>query len=377
MNTVLAVLGVIVAAVIVIALSIWWGKSRKRDLDRAMGKAAPDNKKIRDAKAAADARLAAEAEEAKAATAATAAEPVKSAESVKAESASAVQAEPEPAAAPKPEPQPASKPTPAKPETPESVGSRLTRLKAKLAESGNPFGKALFDILAKDNLSEADWEDVEDTLLLADVGADASAQLVDDLRTDARITGKADPAEVRATLKEKLLDLVGRDTDRRLNAEKPGAAKPSVIIMVGVSQYGPCDGAAGFRITHTGFGGCLTGFPSLGAANPRVYDGAFGDRILAGDLGCAIEGIKFIQTSQVLDGGGAQVHHFATDWRNDDALWQITLQLRFGSHAQRLVGCGHRYTSPGSACFGSRSSAEHILLDWVNAGNALDRKSVV
>ena len=235
MNTVLAVLGVIVVAVIVIALSIWLGKSRKRDLDRAMGKVAPDNKKTRDAKAAADARLAAEAEEAKAATAA---EPAKSAESAKAEPAPAAQAEPEPAAAPKPESQPASKPTPAKPETPESVGSRLTRLKAKLAKSGNPFGKALFDILAKDNLSEADWEDVEDTLLLADVGADASAQLVDDLRTDARITGKADPAEVRATLKEKLLDLVGRDTDRRLNAEKPGAAKPSVIIMVGVNGTG-------------------------------------------------------------------------------------------------------------------------------------------
>ena len=233
MNTVLAVLGVIVVAVIVIALSIWLGKSRKRDLDRAMGKVAPDNKKTRDAKAAADARL--EAEEAKAATAA---EPAKSAESAKAEPAPAAQAEPEPAAAPKPESQPASKPTPAKPETPESVGSRLTRLKAKLAKSGNPFGKALFDILAKDNLSEADWEDVEDTLLLADVGADASAQLVDDLRTDARITGKADPAEVRATLKEKLLDLVGRDTDRRLNAEKPGAAKPSVIIMVGVNGTG-------------------------------------------------------------------------------------------------------------------------------------------
>ena len=54
MNTVLAVLGVIVVAVIVIALSIWLGKSRKRDLDRAMGKVAPDNKKTRDAKAAAD-----------------------------------------------------------------------------------------------------------------------------------------------------------------------------------------------------------------------------------------------------------------------------------------------------------------------------------
>ena len=60
MNTVLAVLGVIVVAVIVIALSIWLGKSRKRDLDRAMGKVAPDNKKTRDAKAAADKKAKAE-----------------------------------------------------------------------------------------------------------------------------------------------------------------------------------------------------------------------------------------------------------------------------------------------------------------------------
>lgn len=45
MNTVLAVLGVIVAAVIVIALSIWLGKSRKRDLDRAMGKVAPTTRR--------------------------------------------------------------------------------------------------------------------------------------------------------------------------------------------------------------------------------------------------------------------------------------------------------------------------------------------
>lgn len=47
----------------------------------------------------------------------------------------------------------------------------MQRLKARLSKSGNPFGKALFNILAKDQLSEADWEDVEDTLLLADVGA--------------------------------------------------------------------------------------------------------------------------------------------------------------------------------------------------------------
>ena len=117
-------------------------------------------------------------------------------------------------------------------------GSRIQRLKAKLSRSSNPFGKALFNILTKDNLSESDWEDVEDTLLLADVGAEASEQLVGELRRDARITGKASPDEVRATLRDNLLDLVGRDTDRRLNVDKPDAHKPGVIIMVGVNGTG-------------------------------------------------------------------------------------------------------------------------------------------
>ena len=121
---------------------------------------------------------------------------------------------------------------------PEGARSRIERLRAKLARSSNPFGKALFNILAKDNLSEADWEDVEDTLLLADVGAEASAQLVDELRTDSRITGTADPAQVREALRSKLLDLVGPDMDRRLNANKEGANTPSVIIMVGVNGTG-------------------------------------------------------------------------------------------------------------------------------------------
>lgn len=138
-----------------------------------------------------------------------------------------------------PAPTPASeeRETPAL-ETPESTGSRLTRLKARLSKSANPFGKALFNILAKDNLSEDDWQDVEDTLLLADVGAEASEQLVSDLRADARIAGQSDPAEVRAGLKDRLLDLVGRDTDRTLNAAKPGASSPSVIMMVGVNGTG-------------------------------------------------------------------------------------------------------------------------------------------
>ncbi|WP_026644781.1 signal recognition particle-docking protein FtsY [Bifidobacterium sp. AGR2158] len=125
-----------------------------------------------------------------------------------------------------------------KPEKPVGKKGRLQRLRERLSKSSNPFGKALFNILAKDHLSEADWEDVEDTLLLADVGAEASEELVEQLRRDARVTGESDATQLRAALRAELLNLVGTDVDRRLEAEKPVASTPSVIIMVGVNGTG-------------------------------------------------------------------------------------------------------------------------------------------
>ena len=121
---------------------------------------------------------------------------------------------------------------------PEASASRMTRIKARLAKSPNPFGKALFAILTKDHLSESDWEEVEDTLLMADVGAEASEQLVKQLRDDARITGQKDPAAVRRSLRQRLIDLVDPNMDRTLAAARPQANRPSVIIMVGVNGTG-------------------------------------------------------------------------------------------------------------------------------------------
>ena len=229
-NVIIAIVAVVVIAAILVIGGWWLGKTRKNAA----------NKSTEDAKAAADARLAAEAKSAAADSSTVkpsvdsnvdAAEkaPAESQQKSSAQASSAETAAPAPATEAKPEPVH---------ETPESAGTRMQRLKARLSKSGNPFGKALFNILAKDQLSEADWEDVEDTLLLADVGAEASEQLVEGLRNDARIAGQSDPAEVRAALKDKLLKLVGTDTDRRLNADKEGANKPSVIIMVGVNGTG-------------------------------------------------------------------------------------------------------------------------------------------
>lgn len=233
-NVIIAIVAVVVIAALLAIGGWWFGKSRKSAVDKS----------TEAAKAKADARLATEksAAQSAAASAENAEKTKETAESAATEAVESATSSATPESPVTTEPTPVGSAvtesaTPAV-ETPESAGSRMQRLKARLSKSGNPFGKALFNILAKDQLSEADWEDVEDTLLLADVGAETSEQLVEELRNDARIAGQSDPAEVRAALKDKLLKLVGTDVDRRLNADKEGANKPSVIIMVGVNGTG-------------------------------------------------------------------------------------------------------------------------------------------
>lgn len=233
-NVIIAIVAVVVIAALLAIGGWWFGKSRKSAVDKS----------TEAAKAKADARLTTEksAAQSAAASAENAEKTKETAESAATEAVESAtsSATPESPVATEPTPVGSAVTESATPavETPEAAGTRMQRLKARLSKSGNPFGKALFNILAKDQLSEADWEDVEDTLLLADVGAEASEQLVEELRNDARIAGQSDPAEVRAALKDKLLKLVGTDTDRRLNADKEGANKPSVIIMVGVNGTG-------------------------------------------------------------------------------------------------------------------------------------------
>ena len=233
-NVIIAIVAVVVIAALLAIGGWWFGKSRKSAVDKS----------TEAAKAKADARLATEksAAQSAAASAENAEKTKETAESAATEAVESAtsSATPESPVATEPTPVGSAVTESATPavEAPEAAGTRMQRLKARLSKSGNPFGKALFNILAKDQLSEADWEDVEDTLLLADVGAEASEQLVEELRNDARIAGQSDPAEVRAALKDKLLKLVGTDVDRRLNADKEGANKPSVIIMVGVNGTG-------------------------------------------------------------------------------------------------------------------------------------------
>ncbi|UVJ54688.1 signal recognition particle-docking protein FtsY [Trueperella pyogenes] len=125
-------------------------------------------------------------------------------------------------------------------EIPEAAGSRLERLRGRLAASG-ALGRTLLSILSRGDLSEADWEELEDTLLMADVGLDATTELMDILRTQTKVKATTDAGEVRAILRQELIKLVGADTDRSLNLEPvidDDSRHPAALLIVGVNGTG-------------------------------------------------------------------------------------------------------------------------------------------
>lgn len=122
-------------------------------------------------------------------------------------------------------------------ETPLPVAGRLTRLRERLVKSNNVLGKGLLALLSSDKIDENVWDEVEETLLLADLGTEPTMQLVDALRERVKVLGTRDPEHVKALLREELIKLVDPDMDRSLRIERHDG-KPAVMMIVGVNGVG-------------------------------------------------------------------------------------------------------------------------------------------
>ncbi|MCL9793653.1 signal recognition particle-docking protein FtsY, partial [Frankia sp. AgKG'84/4] len=121
-------------------------------------------------------------------------------------------------------------------ETPAPGDGRLVRLRMRLARSQNSLGKGLLALLSGDRLDEETWEDVEATLLVADVGVLATNELVAALRERTKVLGASTPAQAREMLRDELLAQVGTTTDRSLRTSVPD--RPAVVLVVGVNGTG-------------------------------------------------------------------------------------------------------------------------------------------
>ncbi|MDQ3616032.1 MAG: signal recognition particle-docking protein FtsY [Actinomycetota bacterium] len=121
-------------------------------------------------------------------------------------------------------------------ERPESTASRIVRLRARLSRSQGALGRGLLALLSHDRLDEQTWEDIEDTLLTADIGVAATQELVDRLRARMRVEGTS-PAPVREVLREELLALVDPTLERSLDVTRRNGV-PGVALVVGVNGTG-------------------------------------------------------------------------------------------------------------------------------------------
>ncbi|GGB86029.1 cell division protein FtsY [Knoellia flava TL1] len=122
-------------------------------------------------------------------------------------------------------------------ERPEAPQTRLQRLRARLARSNSALGQGLLALLSRGDLDEQAWEDVEDTLLTADLGVEATTELVDSLRTRVKVAGNADEAAVRGWLREELVALVDPSMDRTVASSRVDG-RPAVVLVVGVNGTG-------------------------------------------------------------------------------------------------------------------------------------------
>ena len=130
-------------------------------------------------------------------------------------------------------------PAPVAPEVekpPPSAG-RLARLRGRLARSQSALGGVLLSLLSSGRLDDETWDEIEETLITADMGVAPARQVVEDLRTEVKVAGTRDPEEVRSLLKGELLTQVGTDMDRSLHSARHGD-RPAVMLVVGVNGTG-------------------------------------------------------------------------------------------------------------------------------------------
>jgi len=138
--------------------------------------------------------------------------------------------DPAPAPTPAPQPEPQQAPASAAPvEQPEAPHGRFARLRSRIKGGLGANVAALF---GRGAISEETWEELEELLLLADVGVAATDEILEGMRSRLKRQADADP---RAVLTEALLEIVDPSLERGISL---GETSPAPIVVVGVNGVG-------------------------------------------------------------------------------------------------------------------------------------------
>lgn len=223
-------------------------------------------------------------------------------------------AEPEPAPpVAEPEPEPAPEPEVETAEAAIDVDAiapaegRLDRLRGRLAKSQNALGRSMLGLLGGGDLDEASWEEVEDTLLIADLGPVVTESVIGALRTRMAASTVRTEADARAVLRDVLISELHPEMDRSIRA-LPHADKPSVLLVVGVNGTGKTTTVGKLARVLVADGrrvvlGAADTFRAAAADQLETWASRVGAEVVRGPEGADPASVAFDAVSKGIDNG--------------------------------------------------------------------------
>jgi len=127
---------------------------------------------------------------------------------------------------------PAPAPVPAPPPEPEVL--EKPRFRDRLGKARSLLASQLAGLRGRSKLDREAWDELEEALVLADVGILTTEELLRDLKQRARTEGLTSPDQVVSALREELVNRL--EGDRELH--RAGAALATVWLFVGVNGVG-------------------------------------------------------------------------------------------------------------------------------------------
>ena len=195
-------------------------------------------------------------------------------------------------------------------EAPPPSAGRMVRLRSRLARSQGTLGRGLLVLLSRDSIDDDTWDEVEETLLTADVGVAATRQIVDNLRTQVQVLGARTPDQVRTLLRDQLLVAIGADVDRALHTlphrGDDGSERPAVVLMVGVNGTGKTTTCGKLARALVGDGrrvvlGAADTFRAAAADQLATWAGRVGASVVRGPEGADPASVAFDAVKTAVD----------------------------------------------------------------------------
>lgn len=125
----------------------------------------------------------------------------------------------------------------------------FSKIKAGLQKTRNTIAQNVNSIINSfTKIDEEFFEELEEILVMSDIGVATSTEICDRMRAKIKETGETDPNNIKSAMKEIIADMLGEDEGLKLDT------KPSVILVIGVNGVGKTTsiGKIAFQLKQSG-----------------------------------------------------------------------------------------------------------------------------